>query len=145
MKQIKLIVPLSIALISAAASADESIYHGFQGGGGFGNLDLNEAQYPSTMVQPRPSRRDFTVSLNTFLKGNPDDYPGDVEGYVAVENDSGPTITSLDTFLQGNPDHQDHAVDYSLPVIGSAEALAAADARCAERAASSRSSEDGGV
>lgn len=139
MRTLSLIAPL--ALFGGAAFAQGSIYHGLAGSGPFGNPDHSMLQYPTTLMQPAPSGFDIPVSLHSYQRGNPDGYAGVIEGYVPIEADSGPTITSLDTFQRGNPDH-DHAVDYSLSVIGSDEAVVAAEAR---RAAATGGSRDGGV
>jgi len=144
MKKHTLISSLSIALFSGISAAGDSIYNGFEGSGPFGNPDHNGLQYPSTLVEPRPSGFETAASLHEYLRGNPDGYIGDIEGYVPIEADSGPTITSLDSFQHGNPDH-DHTIDYSLPVIGSPEAIATAEAHRTGRSVSADAHGDGDV
>ncbi len=144
MKKFSLIASLSAALFSGVSTAVDSIYNGFEGSGPFGNPDHNGLQYPTTLVEPIPSGFKTAVSLYEYQRGNPDGYIGDIQGYVPIVPDSGPTITSLDAFQRGNPDY-DHAVDYSLPVIGSPAAIAAAEARRARRSVSTDSRGDDDV
>ncbi len=144
MKKLTLIASLSAALFSGVSAAVGSIYNGFEGSGPFGNPDHNELNYPTTLVEPRSSSFKTAVSLYEYQRGNPDGYIGDTQGYVPFVPDSGPTITSLDAFQRGNPDYG-HAVDYSLPVIGSPEAIAAAEARRAGRSVSTDSHGDDDV
>jgi len=144
MKNYTLILAIPIAMSSGMSAVADSIYNGYQGSGAFGNPDHNGLQNPSTLVEPTPSGFHTVASLNEFLRGNPDGYIGFIEGYVPIEADSGPTITSLDSFQRGNPDH-DHAVDYSLPVVGSREAIAAAEARRTERSVSAEMHGEGDV
>ncbi len=144
MNNLPLITSLSVALFSGVSAAADSIYNGFEGSGPFGNPDHNGLQYPTTLVEPRPSGFETAVSLYEYQTGNPDGYIGDIEGYVPIVPDSGPTITSLDAFQRGNPDY-DHVVNYSLPVIGSPEAIAAAEARRAGRSVSTNSHGDDDV
>jgi hypothetical protein len=128
MKRLVLTSALAITLAAGTAAGDSLAYRGFAGGGPFGNPDLGGLQHPSTLVDPQTGIGEAPVSLEEFQHGNPDMYAGSIPGYLPFAADSGPTLTSLDLFTRGNPDFG-FGVDYSLPVVGSDEAEAIAEAR----------------
>ena len=71
------------------------------------NPDLMTGVYdkPVTLTEP-VGTSDIRISLHEWYRGNPDNYHGEIEGYVAIGSEQ-PVVTSLDEFYRGNPDH-DH-------------------------------------